>query len=234
MARRQPLLFTAFSADARAELKEALGPSALQVVPVLQELAKEHLSPREVARRTSQVPKTGHAGRAGAVARRRMAAALRLTIKRIDEHMLFVQSSGRVTMRSLVETLGGVTEADRLKAIRKGIEAHLSTHYGQEQFLLRRRGRPVDRHRNGLALDVAIVLRLKGVPVSTSRNGTFARVLEVLLTEMYGAAPGDMFRLIREVAKWVNADSENELRALVMKAARYYSNPSFWLRLAAV
>lgn len=213
------------SATACAELREVLGTGAKssQLVAALETVARLHDGPHERDLQADWVAATKKS--AGAAEGRRLATAIRATIRRIDEYLPRISS--RVTLASLA---GHTPTAIRLTSLRRALEAEL------EALDLRHRraprnagGAPPDTSINTLSLDIGMILRLHGRDVTVSRTGKFARVLAIVQTEVFGRAPEDQYRRIRKIARFLNRYSLDELRDITQKTAKYRGNTAFWM-----
>ena len=223
---REP--FVGFSADAMADLRPLLGARAGTVVPQLQDLVREHLGPRARSRGGAWPRPPASSRRDGSVKIQKTITALRVVIRQIDEVLPFLK-----TVRVLTDLVQGGSEWDRMTAFRVSATDRLRRLEGLHA-MPSPMGRPTNIERRWLSYDVAVVLRLGGISVTASRSGKFASVLEVVLSEAYGSAPLDQFRLIKTIAGEVTNGTLPELRRAVENAADYYSDPPFWRRLAAV
>jgi hypothetical protein len=213
------------------ELRRLLGPAAQQLTPRLQEVVRDHVSPHAKERREAWYGRASSPKGDGSIEIRRTVTALRGLIKTLETADPVLRA--RFGMGGTFADLGpSGNEWERLRAFREIAEKHLRYLEGCSRPWLQKRGRPKDIHRQQLAHDVAVVLRLGGVELTTSRHGKFARILESILFAIYHEAPEDMFRLIQRVVHAATEGTVDELRQNVSRAARYRTNPEFWLRLS--
>jgi len=240
MPRRAIRAWLQFSCAASDDLSRLLGAAARTLIPTLEELVRNHLSPEEQALRANWVGQPKRAtGRENAELRkvanaelRKVASALRTLIKSIDEGTSVLEAQLRgPTLRDMM--IGG-NEWERLVAFRHTATERLQRLESRAANGLPRRGRPIDLNRTWLASDVAVVLRFGGIRLTRSRVGTFAKVLTVVLDDAYGSAPDDLFRLVKTTADRVNRSTLAELRHSIEKSAWIHSNPSFRRHLATV
>lgn len=75
-----------------------------------------------------------------------------------------------------------------------------------------KRGRPVDISRHAISFSTALTLRASGIRVTTSRDGDFGRVLSIVLAEVFGNVPEDLFPLIKSASDQVPTMSDEEVR----------------------
>ena len=180
----------AFSADAKREIQSILGDFDHSVLSELQRVSANHLLYLATDDRSS----------APVSEVRRMLSALGAVIRGIDQasavfrHCLSAQT---------VADIGTPTDWENLFRIRH-LAAHTIRRLERELTFMRKRGRPKNVAREWLAQEVAVVLKRNGVRITTGRSGKFARVLSTMLFEIVGAAPEDLFPLIKHGSHYVN------------------------------
>lgn len=220
-----------FSRDGIAELRECFGDSSDALIPELEVLMREHLSPRAKRMREGWFGRSSHKT---PVRIPPIVSALRRVVNLIDDMPPRVPGPSG-TLGSLFFGQTNVTDNDRCRVCR---QAAVDLLREIEPIYLgvkvSRRGRPVDIHRRWLSHDVAVLMRLRGVHVPASRSGTLAKVLQTVLVEAYGNAPVDLFRVVQDAARQVRGGTLDELRESVRRASKYSSDPAFWLNVASV
>lgn len=200
------------------QLGEALGSSAPNVTPQLQELTRRYA--------------TSHlAGNVGASGTRpstteiqQLLTGMRRLIHRIDGTSVKTQRdlANYVTLNTLVSRDDLWTKLTHLRGNALSAVAVL------EQILRKgsRRGRPPDIERQRLAEDIALLLAMNRLPVRATRDGLFDQVLETVLKGLYGSVPDDRMDLLKQGSQFVRGRTVIELHEILSRW-RYCDDP-FW------
>lgn len=210
-----------FSSSALAELGQVLneaGAAADPFIPQLEMLVSDYRAHGDVA--GSQTEQTKQIDRET----RELFSALRDVLDKINGASPELRK--RLSASDFIDRIRGTSTWQHLSELDKEGQDCLQR---LQWYVPRPKlGRPVEADRRALALDIATVMMLNGLKIATSRQGTFAAVLAIALTEAYGSAPVDPFRLVKHCSDALKDVTPNELRRMVKLRPPYSFNPTFW------
>lgn len=202
-----------FSKVAVRELQGILGDRASTVVPRLTMIVGRH-------RATKSLESLG-----GRDEITRLIAALRKVVRRIDD----TSETTRLRLRGSLVIADLLQNSNAWESVTAVQECATQCLRRLETAIRRRAGRPRETARGPLLRDVALLLAISGIKVTTGRDGLFARVLAVVLSELDGHCPEDMFPFIKDSSDFVKKASRGPkgLQQFVKEAFRY-ADDALW------